>query len=70
MAERETVKDFHTGKMVERYRRKHPALNCANCGKVTTRYDAKYGWHICDDCDSDETASEIAQEAMGCTGIF
>lgn len=60
----ETVKDFHTGRMVERFSRKDIALNCANCGQVTDRYDHLYGWHICTNCDSDETASEIVRDVM------
>lgn len=70
MAERETVKDFHTGEVVLRRQFRVVAKPCANCGQPSQHYDAKYGWYICVNCDSDETASEIVREATGCTGIF
>lgn len=54
------VKDFNTRQQVPRRSVKDIALNCAGCGTVTREYDHLYGWHICEDCDSDEIAAALA----------
>lgn len=68
--EAEQCKDFHTGKMGLRFRYQVPSHPCANCGTHTVNYDGRYGWHVCQDCDSDETASELARDIMTGGGLF
>jgi len=59
VAKGEKVKDFHTGEIVERYQ--HRAMKrCSGCGQMSPTYDAKWGWHICSDCDSEDVAADIA----------
>ena len=60
VAKGEKVKDFHTGEIVERYQYRTPSKRCAGCGEFSLRYDAKWGWHICQDCDSEDVAADIA----------
>lgn len=54
------VTDFHTNQRVPRRSLRDIALNCAGCGAVTKEYDHLYGWHICEDCDSDKIAEHVA----------
>jgi hypothetical protein len=58
------VKDFHTGEMVTRIQYRVPSKRCSGCGTLTTTYDAKWGWHICSDCDSEDVAADIADHVM------
>ena len=58
------VKDFRTREMVKRRSVKNVALNCAGCGRVTAEFDHLFGWHICQDCDSDEVASDVSDHVM------
>lgn len=60
----EMVKDFHSGKIVTRFRYKVPSRPCAGCGTHTVNYDSKYGWYVCADCDSDEIASDLTDHVL------
>lgn len=70
----EQVRDFHTGRPALRRQCRIIAKPCAGCGKQTQHYDAKYGWHVCPDCDSEDIADELVRHVMnpneGNEGIF
>lgn len=74
MSEANRADDFRTGENVLRFQYRVPSKPCAGCGTHTVNYDAKWGWHICTDCNSEDVAAEIADHVTnpnrGLNGLY
>ena len=42
--------------------------HCAECGKMTTRWDIKWEWFICEKHDSEKVAADIADHVSNPNG--
>ena len=38
--------------------------SCAGCGELTRKFDTKWQIYVCDDCNGDEIAEDIAHHVL------